>query len=487
MHMAIKRYTISVLLCLLSAVLGGNLLAAEAANWSREDATHLLRRAGFGGAPAEVDRLHEMGKAAAVDYLIQGKVPPGAEAAFATVELADFEFAPAEGMDPKSRAKQARREVHRLRAWWLDRMARTDRPLEEKMSLFWHGLLTSGVMEVRDIEMIVQQNALFHEHALGNYKELIHAIIKDPAMLRYLNNDQNVKGKPNENLARELLELFTMGEGNGYTEQDIKEIARALTGATVDRRNSRYAYRPFLHDNGQKTIFGKTGNYEPADVVELIFQRKEPAYYLAERLWMFFGHPEPTKGEIQPVAEALLRNKWDVKPALRVLFLHPNFYSDRAKYALIKSPVELAVGTMRSLEIEPGRFAMQRTSEALSRMGQQLFQPPNVRGWPGGESWITSATLYTRYNFTATLINNPQANAAVSMMKLFPNLPANATPEQLVDAAIERFTLRPLHESKKTALLEAIGHAPLSAGGETDRRVKQLIALLLSTPEYQVQ
>jgi uncharacterized protein (DUF1800 family) len=462
-------------------------LAAGAANWSRDDATHLLRRTGFGGTPAEVDRLHAMGKAPAVDYLIHGNLPPGAEAPLAAAELTAFQIEPAEGKDPKSRAKQSRQEVHRLRTWWLDRMARTDRPLEEKMSLFWHGLLTSGVTEVRDIEMIAQQNALFHEHALGNYKALIHAIIRDPAMLRYLNNDRNVKGKPNENLARELLELFTMGEGNGYTEQDIKEIARALTGATVDRRNSGYAYRPFQHDNGQKTIFGKTGNYEPADVVELIFQRKEPAFYLAKRLWTFFGHPEPTKGEIQPVAEALLKSKWELKPAMRALFLHPNFYSDRVKYALIKSPVELAVGTMRSLEVEPGSFALRRASEALNRMGQQLFQPPNVRGWPGGETWITSATLYTRYNFTATLINNPQASAAVSMRRLFPNLPANPTPEQLVDAAIQRFAPRPLHESKKAALLEAVGEAPLTPSGETDRRVKQLIALLLSTPEYQVQ
>jgi uncharacterized protein (DUF1800 family) len=296
-----------------------------------------------------------------------------------------------------------------------------------------------------------------------------------------------VKGKPNENLARELLELFTMGEGSGYTEKDISEIARALTGATVDRRNSRYVYRPFQHDNGPKTIFGKAGNYRPADVVELIFQGKEPAYYLAKRLWVFFGHPEPTKGEIAPVAEALLKNKWELRPALRVLFLHPNFYTDRVRFALIKSPVELAVGTTRSLELEPGPFALRSMSQALNRMGQELFQPPNVRGWPGGEQWITSATLYTRYNFTAMLINNRQANAEVSMRKLFPSLPANPTREQLVDAAIERFAQRPLHESKKSVLLEALGEEPLRSSPDTDRRVKQLIALLLSTPEYQVQ
>ena len=489
MKMSILPPTARVsILTLLLVLTASSLAAANPANWSRDDATHLLRRAGFGGTPEQIERLHAMGKAAAVDYLLTGKAPAGtANLPFPQVELSAFTIETPEGTDQKSRMRRTRQEINRLRSWWLDRMASTHRPLEEKMSLFWHGLLTSGVMEVRDIEMIAGQNALFHDHALGNYKSLTHAIVRDPAMLRYLNNDQNVKGKPNENLARELLELFTMGEGNGYTEQDIKEVARALTGAAVDRRNSRYVYRPFQHDNGPKTIFGKTGNYEPADVVDLIFQRREPAHYLAKRLWIFFGHPEPRQNEIAPVAEALLKNKWELKPALRVLFLHPNFYTDRVKFALIKSPVELAVGTMRSLDVRPGQFALRSTSEALNRMGQQLFQPPNVRGWPGGEQWITSATLYTRYNFTATLINNPQASAAVSMMRLFPNLPANATPEQLVDAAIDRFTQRPLHDSKKAALMQALGDAPLRPGADTDRRVKQLIALLLSTPEYQVQ
>ena len=478
-----------LLLSVLTITSLSSLASASVSSWTREDAVHLIRRAGFGGTPEQIDRLHALGKAPAVDYLLTGKLPGGAAdaAPFAAVELAEFKIETPEGTDQKSRMRRTRGEIHRLRTWWLDRMARTDRPLEEKMSLFWHGLLTSGVMEVRDIEMMTQQNDLFHHHALGNYKELIHAIIRDPAMLRYLNNDQNVKGKPNENLARELLELFTMGEGKGYTEKDISEVARALTGAAVDRRNSRYVYRPFQHDNGPKTIFGKTGNHGPGDVVELIFQRREPAYYLAKRLWAFFGHPEPTQLEITPVAETLLRNKWEIKPALRVLFLHPNFYSDRVKFALIKSPVELAVGTMRSLELTPGPLALRSTSEALNRMGQQLFQPPNVRGWPGGEQWITSATLYTRYNFTAMLINNPQAGAAVSMRKLFPNLPPNPTQEQVVDAAIDRFTHRPMHESKKSALLEALGDAPLKPNPDTDRRVKQLIALLLSTPEYQVQ
>jgi hypothetical protein len=410
------------------------------------------------------------------------------------------------------------------------------------------------LQEVKFGQFLIQQNRLFHKHALGNYKTLVGEIVHDPAMLRYLDADKNVVGKPNENLARELMELFTMGEGSGYTEKDIAEVARALTGMAVNQYQGA-AFRRNKHDDGQKTIFGKTGRFGPDDVVGLIFERPQPAQYLARRLWEFFGHKEPTAEEIAPVAEALRKSRFEVKPALRALFLSPAFYSEKSKFALIKSPVELTVGTMRLLEQAP---VAQPIAQNVGRMGQELFQPPNVRGWPGGEQWITAATLYTRYNACAGMVEGdlrenalmrdrpnkvkpetkkpaaagadrvsfaparpramlaqgaPKADlrekrqmqrremkqqaknqgprddrpAPVSPAALFPKLPATPTADQVVDAAIERFLQRPLHPDKRKALVETLGASPLKLGTrEGDQRARDMLSLLLSTPEYQV-
>ena len=220
-------------------------------------------------------------------------------------------------MDYRIQGPELFYKLQELRAWWLDRMVRSDRPLQEKMTLFWHGLFCSGVREVRSVQALFQQNQLFRREAVGNYKRLTQEIIHDPAMIRYLNNDENLKGRPNENLARELMELFTMGEGKGYSEADIPEVARALTGVTTERFSDTPQYFPARHDDGPKTIFGKTANYTPDDVPELIFARSEPAVHLAGKLWEFFGTAEPSDEDIAPVAAALKNSDWELAPALR--------------------------------------------------------------------------------------------------------------------------------------------------------------------------
>jgi len=464
-------------------------LAAAADSWTRDDAAHLLRRAAFGGTPEQVDRLHALGKSAAVEYLLGAAPsaitrPAGAPAIFPPADLPDFK---SEAMPPEILQIQRwrRLETLRLRSWWIDRMARTDRPLEEKMTLFWHGLFTSGIQEVKLPQFISRQNALFHAHALGNYRTLAEAVVRDPAMLRYLNADSNVKGKPNENLARELMELFTMGEGNGYTERDIAEVARALTGATTSLMG--YVYRPVKHDQAAKVIFGKAGNYRPDDIVPLIFQRPEPPRYLARRLWEFFAFPNPTDADIAPVAAALAANNFELRPALRALFTSPAFYADKARFAVIKSPVGLVVSTLRTMEQPSSPDRMRGLLQELDKMGQSLLQPPNVKGWPGGEHWITSATLFTRYNACSTIVQGGMGFTPVSPARLFPTLP-RPTADQLVDAAIARYLQRPLHPDKRKALIETLGTNPLTLGKEeSDRRARQMLALLLSTPEYQVE
>ncbi|HEV8292486.1 MAG TPA: DUF1800 domain-containing protein [Tepidisphaeraceae bacterium] len=464
-------------------------LSAATDTWSHDDAAHLLRRAGFGGTPEQIDRIHAMGKVAAVEYLLNGPTSkPTTQPVFARIDLPAFEFSK-EPDDKKAAQMTKRQDMQRVRAWWLERMCRTDKPLEEKMTLFWHGLFCSGFMEVREPEFMLQQNELFRKEAVGNYKRLAHQIVHDPAMLRYLNADQNIRGKPNENLARELMELFTMGEGNGYTETDIKEVARSLTGLAVNPKGS--TFRPFRHDPDRKTIFGRTGNYGPDDVVDLIFDQPQPANYLARRLWVFFASPEPSDADLLPIARALRLTNYDLKPALRALFLNPNFYSDKVKFSLIRSPAELVAGTVRQLDMQLGQQAQRFMTESLNRMGQELFQPPNVRGWPGGEHWITSATLYTRYNICSMLVNGPggkrEALNGTSTEKLFAKLPREAAPLDVVDSAVARFLQRPLPEAKKAALVEALGTGPVRFGTRDDRRVLQMVSLLMSTPEYQMQ
>jgi uncharacterized protein (DUF1800 family) len=540
-----------------------------AADWSREDAAHLLRRAGFGGTPEQASALHALGRDAAVDYLLTGQLPAGAQPVFPAVTFEEFKTTPVDrsaNTDRKELVKTiqrtGRQDLVRYRGYWVDRMIRTDRPLEEKMTLFWHGLLCSGIQEVKLGDFMVEQNQLYRKNALGNYKQLIAAIIHDPAMLRYLDADKNVVGKPNENLAREIMELFTMGEGQGYTEKDIAELARALTGMGVLGRDGAAGFRPLLHDRGSKTIFGQTGYFKPDDVPELIFSRPQPPQYLAKKLWEFYAFPNPTAEDIQPVAQALRDSKFELKPALRALFTSPAFYSEQAKFALIQSPTELCVSTARTLGISPPGLMV---ASQLGKMGQELFQPPNVKGWPGGEQWITAATLFNRYNVCSAMVegkplgppggmffkpnnNKPNAQAraerfeavaaakdgaaaapgagnadnvppgarmarmrqmmmqrrfgpnggpggpfgpgmmqAVSPAKLFPDLAAAPTGEQVVDAAVARFLQRPLNAEKRKTLVESLGAEPIKVGqADSDRRVREMLSLLLSTPEYQV-
>ena len=540
-------------------------LAADT-NWSRDDAAHLLRRAGFGGTPVEIDRLFALGREGAVDYLITGKLPSGVETPFAHVELAPFV---SENVNVRVQGPAVLYEVEKARAWTIDRMVRSDRPLEEKMTLFWHGLFTSGLREVRNPKWIFDQDALLRHEAIGNYKRLTHAIVHDAAMLKYLNNDENLKGRPNENLARELMELFTMGEGNGYTEKDIPEVARALTGETI-RFGGKSSFEERRHDDGPKTIFGKTGNYKADDVVDLIFDRPEPATYLAKRLWTFFGTAEASEQEIAKVADALRKSNWELAPALRTMFTSPEFYGDKAKFTRIKSPVELEAMTLRLLEEPAHPRILSAAAFMLRQTGEEMFQPPNVKGWPGGERWITSTAIFLRYNIASAMANGtmginvgrggrfagapggkfvrpgaatqpatrpsdpavearlaaakasrdqiakdprfariqalreeqakkvqeeiakipplPPADELVIPAKIFAQLGKDPTAAQLVDAAVSRFIQQPLAADKKATLVQSLGTEPLKLGEpQSDRRIRQMLGVLMSTSEYQVE
>ncbi len=387
------------------------LTASPDAPWTDAEAAHLLRRAGFGGTPEQIDYLVGLGRDESVDLLVDYQHTEQDDPAYPADAFPDRP-PPLRGI--VGMTEQQRRAVTQsvvrlgaghataMRDWWLRRMIVTARPLEEKMTLFWHGHFTSGMREVKQPEFMYRQNEFLRSHALADFRTLLRGISRDPAMLVYLDNGSNVKARPNENYARELMELFTMGEGN-YSEQDVKEAARAFTGWGFDRRvGGEFTVRRYQHDNGEKTFLGRTGQFDGDDIIDIILEQPETARYLAGKLWTHFVAPDPEVAQIAAVAELLGTTDFDLRETLRALFRSDAFYAASARHSLYKSPTELMVGTVRRLEIPPND--LRAANEAMKQMGQELFQPPNVKGWPGGRDWINPSTLFIRYNAMGGMI-----------------------------------------------------------------------------------
>jgi len=374
-------------------------LAAQAAPMREDDARHLLNRAGFGATPEEIERYAKLSRAEAVERLLHGtrteaQSPPPQWVSEPIVPLRKLR-----SMTPEARREFIAGEIQRgldLRGWWINEMITTPSQLTERMTLFWHNHFVSSQQKVRIARLMYEQNALLRRHATGNFGTLLHEVGKNPAMVIYLDSAQNRKDKPNENFAREVMELFTLGEGH-YTEADIREAARAFTGWSIDRDTGEYKFRRFIHDNGTKTVLGQSGNFDGDDVLDLLLAKRATAEFIVTKMWREFVSPDPDAAEVRRIADAFYRSRYDVKTALRGLFLAPAFWAEANRAALIKSPVDLVVGTVRQFGIDygdPVPFAI-----VTSQLGQSLFAPPNVRGWPGGEAWINSSTLLARKTF----------------------------------------------------------------------------------------
>ena len=393
-------------------VLAATLVAASAraASMGADDARHLLARTGFGASAADIQRFATLDRAQAVDRILaaartQATLPPPA--------LADSAVAPAPGrtLTPEERrafVREQNENTQALRGWWIAEMAATPSPLTERMTLFWHNHFVSSQQKVGLARLMYAQNATLRANALGSFATLVHAVARDPAMVIYLDSAQNRKGAPNENFAREVMELFTLGEGH-YSEQDVKEAARAFTGWSYDRAAGAFVERPRLHDDGEKVIFGRRGRFDGDDVLDLILARPETARFVVTKLWREFVSPDPDPAAVARIAEHFRGTHYDLKVALRDLFLDPAFWATANRGTLVKSPVELVVGTLRALDVRPDSglpYAI-----AAAGMGQVLFAPPNVKGWPGGEAWINSTTLLARKQFLDTLTRASQRPA----------------------------------------------------------------------------
>ena len=357
-------------------------LQPYAGRFGTRQAAHLLRRAGFGGSEADVARLASLGMAGAVDALLHPAAPDADLPAYPDVAV----------LYDRAKARQA------TQLWWLDRMLRTNRPLAEKMALFWHGHFATAVSKVQPVLMAGQID-LFRQCGLGRFPALLSAVTRDPAMLVWLDNRANAKAHPNENYAREVMELFALGLGN-YTEDDVKEAARAFTGWTLDK-NQQAAFVPARHDDGTKTVLGKTGQFGADEVIAIIVAQPVHQRFIARKLLEFFVYSDPEPELIESAAQVYALSGFDVARTVGAILRSNVFYSPRAYRAIPKSPVELAIGTLRYIGAPsvPPNLVYQ-----LARMGQEPLNPPSAKGWDGGPAWINTSTLLARFNFVNGLI-----------------------------------------------------------------------------------
>jgi hypothetical protein len=403
------------------------------ADWSYDRAAHLLERAGFGGTPEEIEQLAAMSPDAAVEVLVDyggvdnshlppfdhsGTHDPGLEPFPASRPAAtDLAKATGEAMGVKVKPRGNRRlqpvanrffywlrasrlETNRVAYWWANRMLATHRPLQEKLALFWHGHFATSEDKVRDYRKMLVQLELFQRQGAGNFRDLLIGVAQDPAMLAFLDAGVNVKGAPNENFAREIMELFTMGVGH-YTEHDIREAARAFTGWNFS--DLTFVVNREQHDDAEKSVLGRTGRFDGVAVIDIILEQPVTADFIAGKLYRYFVRQELSPS-LQARLGAVLRDHgYEIAPLLRTIFRSRDFYSPPSYATRIKSPVELAVSTYRKLGLReiPG---VPDFNEVTSGLGQQLFRPPTVAGWAQGRSWITPGLLIERGNFARDVL-----------------------------------------------------------------------------------
>lgn len=359
---------------------------------------HLMRRAGFGARPSQWNALQRKGiEKVAQDLLNPNNTPDHLKALLDEIggDYVDYN------------------EINSVRQWWLYRMVHTRRPLEEKMTLFWHNHFATAMYKVDDSQRMWRQNETFRRYGMGSFRTLLQQIARDPAMLVWLDGRDNHVGQANENFAREVMELFTLGVGNGYTERDVAEAARAFTGWRGGAAPGGFIYDPTLHDDGEKTVLGQTGNWHADDVCDILVRHPQTARFLSDKLFRFFVHDNPIKTDIDKLAKVYFDSQFDISAVLRAILTSDIFYSDAARFAKIKSPTEFVVMTIRAYDAPLSAARDMRRS--LDLMGQELFNPPNVKGWREGRDWINSRTLLARTDFASGLTD--EMNKRVSLLE----------------------------------------------------------------------
>ncbi len=467
----------------------------------RDKVAHLLRRFGLGASNEEIDYYGQGGLSAAIDKLLN-------------FEQTDEGF----DLPPESLGgKNAQIKVKALPTWWLLRLIVTRRPLQEKMTLFWHDHFATSAAKVDIGPAMYNQNEAIRSQCVGRFQDLLTSVSKDPAMLYWLDNQFNVKGKPNENFAREVMELFTLGIGH-YTEKDIQESARAFTGWSygaqrpnkknpqADKpaaRNTQFVMREELHDDGVKAFLGNRGNFDGDDVLGILAGNPQTALYITRKIWEWFVYPNPDAGLIDRFATNFRSKGLDIKTLLRSIMESNEFYSDRAYRSIVKNPVDFCVATLRQLgvganlmdamkaqdekEIARASVPARVAANSTKAMGMELFFPPDVSGWDGGSAWISSATMVERIKWADRLFGSVATRGQISLRYPASSLfVEDSTPTGIVKRLIGVFDA-PIPQAKVTQLVSA---AQAASGGEiTDRNANEVAdavsRLIFGSPEFQ--
>ncbi|MBX3384051.1 MAG: DUF1800 domain-containing protein [Phycisphaeraceae bacterium] len=483
--------------------------------FGEEEARHLLWRAGFGGNSEQIRTLAAWGPEKAVDHIVNYDQVPGESVAADAFDKDIMRPASAEERNAfrlaqrnqdeerlaelrrlrEQREREDRRQMASIQRWWLTRMIETARPLEEKMTLLWHGHFATSYRTIENSYHMFAQNQLFRRNAAGNFGTLLYGIIRDPAMLAYLNNNNNRKDRPNENLARELMELFSLGIGN-YTERDIKEGARALTGYTFE--DDDFTFQRRQHDEGEKLILGRRGRMNGEDFVSTILAQPACARFVSRKLYHHFvaDVPPDERGgdkELDPaqrsvlgqMATTLRNSNYELRPVLRRLLLSEHFYERRFRNQQIKSPVQLVVGALRSLDTPARDLSI--LNDALDLMGQRLFFPPSVKGWDGGRSWINTSTVFVRQNVMVFLLTGkkPQGFDATADTQRFD--PMRVVGERRDPAAaVERVLLVTLGQTPSDGTETLRGFLRANGDRVNEQTVLGMLLLATAMPEYQL-
>ncbi len=476
------------------------------ASLTYEDAAHLLRRMGFGGTPDEIDALSQRGREGAVDYLInyQSIDNSAMEAQLA----ASFDFS--DGPQDNTKFNQGL-----LRAWWMTRMVKTKRQFEEKMTLFWHNHFATALSGVQDFYMYAQ-NLTLRRYALDRFDNLLLKASQDAAMLIWLDGVTNNRANPNENFARELQELFSVGikdvvtGAENYSEQDVKEIARAFTGWKFRRvRNGGpFDFEFFIdanqHDNTAKTVYGQTANFGGEDIVTIVSARPATARYLTKKLFDFFVYPIDTgssgdRATVDKFATVYMNTNHSIKELVRAIFTSDEFFTERARYALVKTPVEFVVNPVRMLNanyLTGTSGGNQRETQLYSRsrlMGMDIFNPPDVAGWELNIGWVSTATMLERFNYGNYLISQ-RPNATPAAGVYFTNDQLKAYTKDSSKKTVKKFLEVLNVQADKTTLKQLMKYLTTDDQGNSvawavtdanvDKKIRGLVHQIICLPAF---
>jgi uncharacterized protein (DUF1800 family) len=451
--------------------------------WDLRKAGHLYRRAAFGATPAELTEAVSAGPDRAIDLLLQGR-PAHPEFDRQTATMA--------------RTIRESNNGQQLSAWWLYRMLYTPDPLREKLTLFWHNHFATSNLKVQNAGYMLGQYDLLHRHARGNFRTLLTEMSSDPAMMVWLDTVQSQRQMPNENYARELMELFSLGINNArrpdrrnYTEQDVREAARAFTGWRIE--NGRAVFHPEMHDDGEKTVLGQRGNWRADDIVRICLEQESCPYFVAGKLYRFLvSETVPATPELlEPLATAFRRD-YDFGAMVETVLRSNLFFSPRVYRTRVKAPADFGLGIVRALEGHIGTAAL---AQAMEGLGQRLFYPPSVAGWEGGRAWLNGQTLLFRQNLALALTSTEddrygrRADPAALARRH-----DQTTPERQVDFFLRVFLQGDVPAAARERLLDYQRRARQSAvpvywteQDAADHRARALCHLVLTLPELQLE